>query len=191
MVNYLDSMAWDIVISAALIGIAAIKLRYKAASDSVEEENKSTRIGFSIAIGAAGLYLFLTGMGIIFIGPFDSSHNLLFGGVSGLGGLALLGTSLALYLNGGLKVVSYFAAIAGIYSLVDVYALLAKRSLTRTPEIAALGYLGFAVAALLSVPATHSDNKWLRYLFAVFAFLFALVWLFEAAEFTLGHLGLA
>jgi hypothetical protein len=51
-----------------------------------------------------------------------------------------------------------------------------------------LGYLGFAAPAILSVPATHLASKWWRYLFVIFAFLFAAVWLIEAATFTMAHL---
>jgi len=194
--DFLDSMAWDIVVSATLIGIAAIRLPYKASSDSVEEGGKNLRIGFSAALGASGLYLFITGIAISFMWPFGSrtapyagsAYNVLFGGVAAIGGLVLLATALALFFNAGLSAVSYFALIAGLYALVDAYAIITLR-LTRSPEVSFLGYLSFAIAAILSVPATHSDNKMLRWLFAVLAFLFAIAWLFQATLFTLGHLG--
>jgi len=199
--DYLDSMAWSIVVSAVLVGIAAIRLPYKASKGSVEEEGKNLRLGFAAAIGASGLYLFITGLAISLQWPFGipygaqfaspytgGQYNILFGGVASLGGLVLLATSVALLLNVGLSAVSYFAAVAGLYAAVDAYAIVTAR-LTRSPELSALGYLGFAAAAFLSVPATHSDNKWLRWLFAIFAFLFAIAWLYEAANFTLGHLG--
>lgn len=188
--DYLDSMAWDIVISAVLLGIAAIRLPYKASTDSVEEQGKNRRLGFAAAFGASGLYLFVTGLSISFMWPFPSSggaYNILFGGVATLGGLALLATSVALFLNGGLSVISYFAIVAGIYTAVDAFAMINYR-LTKSPELSALGYLSFTAAAFLSFPATHSDKKWLRWLFAVFAFLFAIAWLYQAANFTWGHL---
>ncbi len=188
--DYLDSMAWDIAISAVLIGIAAIRLPYKASSDSVENGNKKLRTGFAAAIGASGFYLFITGISYGFLWPFSFNggvYNILFGGVAALGGLALLATAVALLLNGGLSVVSYFAAIVGLYAVVDAYAMVTY-GLTSDPTKAALGYLSFAAAAFLSVPATHSDSKVLRYLFAVFAFLFAIAWLYQAANFTWGHL---
>jgi hypothetical protein len=63
-----------------------------------------------------------------------------------------------------------------------------RYGLTSSPIVSTLGYLGFAAPAILSVPATHlADKRW-RYLFAIFAFLFAAVWLIEAATFTIGHL---
>lgn len=188
MANYLDSMAWDIAISAVLLAIAAIRLPYKASKDSVEEEGKNLRIGFAAAIGASGFYLFITGLGINFLGPLPDKYNILFGGIAALGGLLLLATSMALFFNGGLRAVSYMAVIAGLYAVVDAAAMVIAR-LTKSPELSALSYLSFAAAAFLSVPATHSDNKKLRWLFAVFAFLFAIAWLYEAANFTLGHLG--
>lgn len=188
--DYLDSMAWDIVISAVLLGVAAIRLPYKASSDSIEEGGKNLRTGFAAAIGASGLYLFITGIAISFTWPYAFSggvYNILFGGVAALGGLVLLAASVALFLNAGLSAVSYFAVVAGLYAVVDAIAMVNYR-LTKSPELSALGYLSFAAAAFLSVPATHSDNKWLRWLFAVFAFLFAIAWLYQAANFTWGHL---
>jgi len=188
--DYLDSMAWDIVISAVLLGIAAIRLPYKASKGSVEEEGRNLGIGFAVAIGASGLYLFITGVAISFTWPYPMSggvYNLLFGGAAALGGLVLLTTSAALFLNGGLSAVSYFAVVVGLYIVVDAIAMVNYR-LTRAPELSALAYLSSAAALLLSVPATHSDKKWLRWLFAVFAFLFAIAWLYQAANFTWGHL---
>ena len=38
--DYLDSMAWSIVVSAVLVGIAAIRLPYKASEDTVEDKGK-------------------------------------------------------------------------------------------------------------------------------------------------------
>jgi len=188
--DYLDSMAWDIAVSAVLLGMAALRLPYKASSDSVEEDGKNLRRGFAAAIGASGLYLFITGIAISFTWPFAFSgglYNILFGGVAALGGLVLLATSVALFINGGLSAVSYFAVVVGLYAVVGAFAMVNYR-LTTDPERAALGYLSFVAAAFLSVPATHSDNKWLRRLFAVFAFLFAIAWLYQAANFTWGHL---
>jgi len=188
--DYLDSMAWDIVVSAVLLGVAAIRLPYKASSDSVEAEGRNLRMGFAAAIGASGLYLFITGVAISFTWPYTVSggvYNILFGGVAAFGGLVLLATSVALFLNAGLSAVSYFAVVAGLYAVVDAIAMVSYR-LTRTPELSALGYLSFAAASFLSVPATHSDNKWLRWLFAVFSFLFAIAWLYQAANFSWGHL---
>jgi len=183
-------MAWDIVISAVLLGVAALRLPYKASSGSVEEEDKNLRKGFAIALGASGWYLFITGMAISFTWPFATSggvYNILFGGVAALGGLVLVATSGALFFNAGLSFVSYFAVVAGLYAVVDAVAMVNYR-LTRSPELSALAYLSFAAVAFLSVPTTHTDNKWLRRLFAVFAFLFAIAWLYQAANFTWGHL---
>ena len=188
--DYLDSMAWDIVIGAVLVGIAALRLPYKASSDSVEDGNKKLRIGFASTIGASGFYLFITGISISFKWAFASSggvYNILFGGLATLGGLTLIATSVALFLNGGLSVVSYFAVVVGLYAVVDALAMV-NYGLTSNPQLAALGYLSFAAAGFLSVPATHSDNKYLRWIFAIFAFLFAIAWLYQAYNFTTGHL---
>jgi len=195
--DYLDSMAWDIVISAVLLGVLAIRLPYEASSDSVEAEGRNLRVGLAVAIGASGFYLFITGLAISFAWPYTrvvpdvgdvlGHYNVLFGGAATMGGLVLLATSLVLFLNGGLKVVSYLAFVVGLYIVVDAIAIV-NYELTREPILSALAYLSSAVATFLSVPATHSDNKWLRWLFAIFAFLFAIAWLYQAAHFTWGHL---
>lgn len=188
--DYLDSMAWDIALSAVLVGIAAIRLPYKASSDSVEDGNKKLRMGFAAAIGGSGLYLFLTGISIGFIWPFAFSggvYNVLFGGIATLGGLALIVTAISLFLNGGLSVVSYFAAVVGLYAVVDAYSMMSY-GLTSNPTLAALGYLSFAAVGFLSIPATHLDNKYARWIFAVFAFLFAIAWGYQGYQFTTGHL---
>jgi uncharacterized membrane protein len=190
--DYLDSMAWSIVVSAVLVGIAAIRLPYKASEDSVEDKGKHMRIGLAVALGASGLYLFITGLSISFTWPFTSgagAYNILFGGAASLGGLVILATSVTLALNGSLKAVSYFAVVVGLYLVVDAFAMM-NYGLTNadTRWLAASSYAAAAVASFLSVPATHSDNKMLRWLFAVFAFLFALAWLADASNFTWSHL---
>jgi putative membrane protein len=199
--DFLDSMAWTVAAAAALIGFAALRLRYKASTDTIDENSKKLRTGFAAAIGACGLYLFITGLAISIMWPFGSPYgaqyappfaggynNVLFGGVATLGGMVLLATAAAIYLNGGLSVVSYFAAVAGLYAAVDGFAILSLW-VTKQPLVSALGYLSFTAAGFLSIPATHSDNVWLRRLFMIFAFLFALAWLVQAMTFTLGHLG--
>jgi uncharacterized membrane protein len=190
--DYLDSMAWDIVISAVLVGIAALRLPYKASSDSVEDRGKNLRLGLAAALGASGFYLFITGISISITWPFAASaggYNILFGGAASLGGLVILATSITLAINGSLKAVSYFAVVVGLYLVVDAYSIMSY-GLTRadTRWLAASSYAAAALASFLSVPATHSDNKYLRWLFAVFAFLFALAWLAQASTFTWGHL---
>lgn len=201
--DYLDSMAWNIVISAALIGIALLKLRYDAKKDSIEEDNRNTRIGFAIAFGASGLYQLIMGLainlqwpfgtpwGAQFEGPnFAGGHfNVLFGGIACLGGLVLIAVALALYFNGGFQVVSYFTAIVGIYGLVDAIIILAK-NYTKSPLVSGLGYIGFAAAAIMTVPALHSNNRTVRIVAAIFAFLFAAVWLFNAISYTTSHSGM-
>jgi uncharacterized membrane protein len=189
MVDYLDTMAWDIAISAILVGVAALRLRYKTSSDSVEPDDKNLRMGLGAGIGLSGFYLFLSGIGITFMATFPAHYNVLFGGVATLGGLALLATSAALFLNAGLKEVSYFAAVVGLYLVVSAIGIM-NYGLTRADGrlLAFLSYLVSAIASFLTVPATHSDNKYFRWLFAIFAFLFALAWLVEAGLFTRGHL---
>lgn len=189
--DYLDSMMWSIVASGVLLGIAMLRLPYKASSDSVEAERKNLAIGLAISIGANGLYLFITGIAISLTWPYGAIsggvYNVLFGGVAALGGLVLLAGSVALFLNRGFQAVSYFAVVLGFYLIVDAISIL-NYQLTKDPTLSALLYLAPATATFLSVPATHIDNKWLRWLFAIFAFLFALAWLMFAAIVTFGHL---
>ncbi len=188
--DYLDSMAWIVGASGVMLAILALRLPYRTSSDSVEEEGKNLRMGFAASIGAAGLYLAITGLAISFTWPYAFSggvYNILFGGIAALSGVLLLSLSAALFLNGSLRAVSYFAVVIGLYAVVDAYAMVTY-GLTKEPLLSALGYLSFAAVAFLSVPMTHSDNKYMRWIFAIFAFLFAIAWLYQASNFTWEHL---
>jgi len=188
--DFLDTMAWDVAISGILLAVGSIALRYDSLTAPIEEKSRSLKLGFATAIGACGLYLFLSGVAISYIWPFAISsgvYNVLFGGIATLGGLVLLAGALALFLNADLRPVTYLAAVAGVYSVVDAYAIVSN-GLTSSPLLAALGYLSFSAPAFLSVPAAHSKSKLWRWLFTVFAFVFAAAWLYQAANFTLAHL---
>jgi len=188
--DFLDVMAWDVALTAVLLGIAAIALPYNSKKRQVEDTERELRISFAITVGAAGFYLFLSGVAISFIWPFaltSGVYNVLFGGIATLGGLVTLAGSLALAKNVDLRPITYFAAVTGMYAIVDAYAMI-KYNLTSSPFLSALGYLSFAAPAILSVPAAHLEDRRWRLIFAVFAFLFAAAWLYQAANFTLAHL---
>ncbi len=188
--DFLDTMAWDVAISGVLLAVASITLRYNPLTASIEEESKQLKRGFAVAIGACGFYLFLSGVAISFIWPFAISsgvYNVLFGGIATLGGLVLLAGALALFLNANLRPVTYLAAVAGLYAVVDAYAI-ASNGLTNSPLLASLSYLSFAAPAFLSVPAAHLKSKLWRWLFMLLAFVFAAAWLYQATNFTLAHL---
>jgi uncharacterized membrane protein len=188
--DFLDTMAWDVAISGFLLAVGSIALRNNSSTAQIDEKNKSLKHGFAVAIGACGFYLFLSGVAISFIWPFAISggvYNVLFGGIATLGGLVLLAGALALFLNADLRPVTYLAAVTGLYAAVDAYAIISN-GLTNSPLLAALGYLSFTAPALLSVPATHSKSRLWRWLFMVFALVFAAAWLYQATNFTLSHL---
>jgi uncharacterized membrane protein len=187
--DFLDTMAWDVAISGFLLAAGSIALR-RPSTNLIEEKNQSLRRGIAAAIGACGLYLFLSGFAISLIWPFaisDRVYNVLFGGIATLGGLVLLAGAYALFLNADLRSVSYLAAIAGLYAAVDAYAIISN-GLTESPLLAALGYLSFTAPAILSIPAAHAKSRWWRWLFTVFALVFAAAWLYQAVTFTLAHL---
>jgi len=189
--DWLDSMMWVIVESAVSLGIMALRLPYKASTDSFEEEGRNLRRGLATTIGISGLYLFITGIAHYFLWPYATLsggvYNLLFGGAGTIGGLVLLGASVALFLGGGLRAVSYFAVVMGLYLVVNAASIL-NYKLTRDPILSALLYLAPAAAGFLSVLYTHFDNKSTRWLFAIFAFLYGAAWLYFAANVTMGHL---
>jgi uncharacterized membrane protein len=188
--DILDSMMWSIVAAAVLLGVGGLRLPYKASTGSVEREGEGERVGLAIALGATGVYLFITGVFISVRWPFSPAggvYNVLYGGSASLAGLVLLSISAALFFNNGLKVVSYFAVVLGSYLVVDAVSIF-RYALTTNPPLSIVYFLAPAVASFLSVPAMHTDNKWLRRLFAIVAFLFALLWLYNAANTTLGHL---
>jgi uncharacterized membrane protein len=187
--DFLDVMAWDVALSGFLLSIGALILPHEEGSSFVNEK-AGLRKGFAVAGGGAGFYLFLSGLMISFSWPLtlaNGVYNILFGGVATLGGLVLLTGSIILFFNANQRPVSYFAAVVGLYAVVDAYAIM-NYSLTSAPVLSALSYLSFAAPAFLSVPATHLKNKWWKGLFIIFSILFAIAWLYEAANFTFAHL---
>lgn len=181
---------WSIAATAVLLGVAGLRLPLKRSSGVVEDRGKAVRVGLAVPLAVTGFYLFIAGLAISINWPFTSLggvYNVLFGGSASLAGLVILSLSAALFLNQGLKEVSYFAVVLGLYLVVDSVSIL-RYGLTSSPTLASLVYLAPAVVGFLSVPATHTDNKWLRWLFTIAAFLFALMWLYEGANTTFGHL---
>ena len=188
--DFLDSMAWTVGASGILLAAGAILLRPSKQSATDGQKDRNLQLGFAAAIGACGFYLLVSGLAISFKWPFTISngvYNVLFGGIATLGGMVLLAAVTAVLLKADLRPVTYFAAVAGLYSVIDAYAIY-KYSLTSSPFLAALGYLSFAAPAFLSVPAAQSKNKLWLWLFVLFALIFAAAWLYQAANFTLAHL---
>ncbi len=187
--DYLATMAWDVAMSGILLAIAAILLRQEPTVQA-EEKTKKTRMGFAVGLSVTGSYLFITGLAISLTWPYPflgGVYNVLFGGIATIGGLVLLAGSIASFLNADLRPVTYLAVVAGVYSVIDAYAIV-YFGLTDAPLLAALGYLSFAAPAFLSVPVAHSENKMWRWLFVIFTLLFAAAWLYQAANFTIAHL---
>jgi uncharacterized membrane protein len=188
--DFLATMAWDVAIIGFLLALSAVFLPYDSKLAAINPNAKSLRVGFGVATLVAGFYLFLTGVSISITWPFaiqNGVYNVLFGGIASLGGLVSIAGAAVLILDVNPKPVSYFAAVVGVYAIVDSYAIV-HYNLTNAPLLSALGYLSFVAPALLSVPLTHFQNKWWRWLFIIFAFLFAAAWLYQAANFTLAHL---
>ncbi|MDT7892020.1 MAG: DUF981 family protein [Thermoproteota archaeon] len=185
----LDSMAWVVGAAGILLALLFWRLPYDASKDTFQDTTKAK--SFAIAFGLLGLYLLINGLLIIIIWPFGNIgggvYDVLYGGSSAIGGILLLGIAFSLYLNTGLRAISYFAFIAALYSFNDVFAILANR-LSRTPELAAFAYLMFGLTAILSVPLTHINNKATRWAFIIVALIFGITWLFMASTFTIGHL---
>lgn len=92
-----------------------------------------------------------------------------------------------MFLGADLKPVTYLAALVGLYAVVDAMAIV-HYGLTSAPVLSALGYLSFAAPAFLSVPAAHLEDKRWRTIFVIFSSLFAIAWLYQAANFTWLHL---
>jgi uncharacterized membrane protein len=188
--DFLDSMAWDVALSAVLLAAGALTLRYNSKEGRVEGASEATRMGFAVASGAAGLYLFVSGLAINFMWPLSLNggiYNVLFGGISALGGLVMLAGAAALGRNLDIRPVTYFAAVVGVYAIIDAGAIFSY-GLTKEPLLSALGYLSFAAPAVLSVPLARLDNSKCRFLFAALSTGFAAAWTYQAASFTLAHL---
>jgi len=188
-------MMWSIVASGIMLGVAAFRLPYNASSDTIEEQGKGLGKGLGLALGLSGFYLFITGLATSLQWPYAFSngiYNVLFGGAAALGGLVILSAAAALYFGHGLQATSYFALVAGIYLIVDAYSIMLYSTdtvrITREPLLSALLYLAPAAAMILSVPAMHIQNKYARWVFGIFAFIFAIAWLYFAYTTTTGHL---
>jgi putative membrane protein len=188
--DYLATMAWLVGFSGILLGIASIILPYNKSTGRVEEEGKHLCKGVAVPMGFAGLYLFLAGLHISFVWPFEIAggvYNVLFGGIATLGGLLLLGGAVLLVVNASLKPISYLSGVTGLYALVDAFAIL-QYGLTDNPFLSALGYLSLAAPSFLFMVIVHTDNKRWRRAFTAFAFLFSAAWLIQAFIFTMMHL---
>jgi uncharacterized membrane protein len=185
--DFLDSMMWSIAASGIILGVAALRLRYKPSTDSIDEGQKNIASGLGVALGAAGFYLFITSIAISFGWHFSGGSNILFGGVGALAGLVLLTVAAALFLGRGLQACSYFGAVLGLYLISDAYSIWTY-GLTSDPTKSTLVYLAPAIALLLTVPAVHLENKWFRWLWAIVAFVFAGAWLYFAMTTTPSHL---
>jgi uncharacterized membrane protein len=193
ILDFLDSMMWGIAASGVILGVAALRLRYKPSTDSIDEEQKNVSTGLGVALGATGFYIFITSLAISFglfpqFGTPSSRYNILFGGVGALGGLVLLSGSAALLLRRGVQACTYIAAVLGLYLISDAYSVWTYK-LTSDPTKTTLLYLAPAIALLLTVPAMHLQNKWFRWLWAIVAFIFAGAWLYFAMTTTPAHLG--
>jgi uncharacterized membrane protein len=184
-------MAWTVGASGLILGLGSLSVSYDASSGTINEKSRSSRMGIGATLSGLGSYLFISGLMINALWPFSSfqggAYDVLFGGISCLGGLLLIVASISLFLNSSLKIISYFAAIVGLYAAIDAVAI-NSNGLTSSPLLAALGYLSFSAVAFLSVPATHVKNKWARLIFVLFAFIFAVAWIYQAADFTWAHL---
>ncbi len=193
--DYLDSMMWSIAASGVILAVAMLRLHYDSSTDTFGDEHRNLAKGFGVALGATGLYLFITGISIGFLWQFAGSsgiYNVLFGGVAVLGGLLLLSVASAMFLGRGLQATTYFGFVFGLYLIVDAYSILAYSTgtikITKDPTLSSLLYLAPAPALIFSVPATHINNKWMRRLFGVLLLLFAVAWLYFALNTTYSHL---
>lgn len=186
--DILDSMMWSIAASGLIAAVAALRLHYNARTDTIEEDNKTMVTGLGLALTTTGFYLFITSIYISFMWVFSGSYPILFGGAGALGGLVLVSGGLALTFRKGLQGTSYFALVAAIYLLTDAVAII-QYNMTKNPTLSAVLYGAPAVAMILGVPATHVNNKVARWVFAVFAILYAIGWIYFGYTTTMSHLG--
>jgi uncharacterized membrane protein len=180
-------MMWSMVASGIVLGVAAFRLRYNASTDSFEEGSKNLATGMGITLWLTGLYLFITGLSIGLKWQFTGHYNVLFGGAAALGGLVLIAVATAFYLGRGLQAASYFALAVGLYLIVDALAIL-NNNLTSDSTKSFLLFLAPAAALIFSPIATHINNKYVRWIFGIFAFLFTIAWLYFAYTVTSSHL---
>jgi hypothetical protein len=61
---------WSIVASAVLLGVGGLRLPYKASTGLIDKDGESERVGFSIALGAAGFISSSQASSSVFAGRF-------------------------------------------------------------------------------------------------------------------------
>jgi len=184
--DWLDSMIWSVGISSILIGVAA--LRTKLSQGKIDNHNEIAPLTYVLLL--IGVFLFVSGLAIGIIWPFPMSggvYNVLFSGASALGGIVLLSISTALLRNSDLRFISYLAFFFGIYLFVAAYSIASYR-LTRTPEFSSVIFALLGLSSVLSLPAVYTGNKTLLRVFGIVVIITGLLWLYEAANVTYGHL---
>ena len=188
--DYLATLAWAVAFSGILLGVASIILPYNKETGRVEKEASHLSRGVAIPMGIMGMYLFLAGLHISFAWPFQIAggvYNVLFGGIATMGGLLFLGGAVLLVTNSSLKPISYLSGVTGLYAVVDAFAIV-QYGLTDNPFFSALGYLSLAAPAFLFIVVAHTEAKRWRWIFTIFALLFAAAWLIQAVLYTIMHL---
>ncbi len=191
--DFLDSMMWAIGAAGLIVAIAAFRLKYNASTDSFEESNQNLSKGMGVALGAVGLYVFITGLAISFaanaLSPnaFNPRSVILFGGASSLAGIALLTLAMVFYFGRGFQAASYLGFVVGLYLVVDAYAQVAY-NMGKDPLKGALVYLAPAALLLYSPVAAHLKTKYARWVFGILAILVTIAWLYFGYTTTLGHL---
>jgi putative membrane protein len=138
----------------------------------IDKDPKKAAPGF-LLVGTVAL---VTGFAVVLTWPLPGPANIIFGEMTVLLGGVFFTAGLSLVCGWSLTTVGIYAAFAGTAAIV-LAARILSLNYTQEPIVAALGYAGAGVTAILSWPGmTVPKLKWLRWIAVIVALLTALCW---------------
>jgi putative membrane protein len=163
-IDYLTIMLLNLV--AGLFLLALFVFKY------FEKDQRVMAPGFLIT----GFIGTVTGFHMIFTWPLPGSNNIAFGEMELLFGVLFLAAGIAVLKDWDLLTITIYAVFAGAAAIVIGLALL-NYNMTKSPLLAAAGYVGAGVGAVLTLPVyLMKQNKVLRVIVALILLAAALVW---------------
>jgi putative membrane protein len=167
-IDYLTIMLLNLV--AGLFLLALFVFKY------FEKDRKVMAPGFLIT----GFIGTITGFHMIFTWPLPGSHNIAFGEMGLLFGVLFLAAGIAVLKDWDLLTITIYAVFAGAAAIVIGLALL-NYNMTKSPLLAAAGYIGAGAGAILTLPVYFlKQSKVLRVIVALILLAAAAVWALTA-----------
>ena len=127
-------------------------------------------------LAMSGLLALVTGLHMVFTWPLPGSFNILFGEMSVLFGILLLGLTFVIAAGLDLLPIAIYATFSGLASILIGIQVL-NLSLTQSPGLSGAGFLWMGALGLLSVPMlTVRRAPFFRSIGAVGLLVAAVIW---------------